>query len=233
MAGGSLHVLCEAAVHHHSGNLLLGTEIFIAFPAKFAVATGPVNPGDADPVSHPELSDIAAFFDYVAGDFMPEDYRLLGDGRELRPVAVGNMQIRMADSAGFHPNENLVRFWYRARNVLKGEGHLELMQDSGFQFIYLCSAQSVKTCGKPGTHRAFRRYPAWRNRNLPVLERGLRVSAFEKELYSAAHTLPQFPGSGKTYGPTANCGGIQAFHKLGEMRDRKYAGELLSLLPFG
>src|ERR1700722_14301784 len=102
MTRGGLHEFGVSAIDGYTGDLLFGTEDFIALAAELTFPTGPVNPGNANAVSDMQLMNDFAFFYDATCDFMPEDQWFLGDGNELRPIAVGHVQIRVADAASLH-----------------------------------------------------------------------------------------------------------------------------------
>jgi len=127
-----LHKLGEAAIHSYSSNLLSGAEILVSFPAEFALATGPVDPRQADTVADLEPLNSTAFLNHTASDFMPEDERHFRNRCELWPVSIRDMQIGMANAAGIHLNEEVACIGLRSGNILKRKRFLELAQDRGF-----------------------------------------------------------------------------------------------------
>src|SRR3954469_292460 len=102
MSGRRFDVFRVAAIHGYAGNFLLYAEILITFTAEFAFTAGPVNPGHADAVANFQVAYAWSNFSHFAGNLMPHDERQLGDTGELFPVAFSNVQIRMANAAGFH-----------------------------------------------------------------------------------------------------------------------------------
>jgi hypothetical protein len=68
---------------------------------------------------------------------MPEDQWFFGDGDELRPIAVGHVQIRVADAASFDFDQHFMRVWLRSRDVFDGQGLFELVQDGCLHRVHL------------------------------------------------------------------------------------------------
>jgi hypothetical protein len=91
MTRGSLDEFCVSSVHAHPGNLLFDAEILIAFPAELAFATGPVHPRDANAIANLQVIDRGTFFHNAASDFVPKDQGCLGNGNDLRPIAIGHV----------------------------------------------------------------------------------------------------------------------------------------------
>ncbi|MNF91961.1 hypothetical protein D3C84_745850 [compost metagenome] len=90
-------VLSEAAVHRVAGVALRVAEGFPAAQAVFAVAAGRVQPGNADPVAFLDVGDPGAHGDHVADAFVAGNEGRLGLDR---PVALGSVQVGVADAAG-------------------------------------------------------------------------------------------------------------------------------------
>ena len=91
MTRGSLHEFCVAAIYGYSSNLLFDAKILIAFAAEFAFAAGPVHPRDANAIANFQVIDGGAFFHNSASDFVSKDQGRLGNGNDLRPIAVGHV----------------------------------------------------------------------------------------------------------------------------------------------
>jgi hypothetical protein len=68
---------------------------------------------------------------------MPEDQWDFRDGRELWPVSLRDVQVRMAHAARFYLDEYIVLFHPRRGNVFKDEVFLEFLQDGRFHSAYL------------------------------------------------------------------------------------------------
>ena|SRR5437588_7233786 len=137
MARGSFYKFGEATIHHHSRDFLARAEIFVSFMAEFAFAARPVNPWNAYSVTDLELSNIGAFFNDAARDFMSRDQWHFRDRKELRPVSIDYMQIRMAEAASLNLNEHLVRFQQRTRDILEHQSFFEFVQNSGLHCLCL------------------------------------------------------------------------------------------------
>ena len=131
VACGGFHEFRIAAIHRHSRNFLLDAEIFVSFSAELALAARPVNPGHADSLTQFQFSNRGALFGYASRDFMSENQRVLDDLRKLRPIAIGNVQIRVANTARLHLDQNFVRAGLGAFDVFDFEGLLEVVKDGG------------------------------------------------------------------------------------------------------
>jgi hypothetical protein len=98
-------ILGESAVHRIAGVLLLGAERLPAAEAMLAVAAGGVEPGHADPIALLHVPDGRAHGGDVADAFVTRD-----EGRAWldRPVALGGMQIGVADAGGRDFHQDLI-----------------------------------------------------------------------------------------------------------------------------
>jgi len=88
-----LYIFCIAAIDRDARDLLFPAKVFVSLAAKLALATGVVNPWDADTISDFEGLDGCAPFDHTTGDFVAEDKGLLDDAGELHPIAVGHVYV--------------------------------------------------------------------------------------------------------------------------------------------
>src|SRR5215469_5856499 len=95
-----------SAIDGYAGNFLSGTKILVVREAEFTLSAAPVKPRHTDTISDLEISYPAAGLDYAAGNFVPQNQGSLNDGRELRPIPVGHVHVRMAGTTGFHLNQN-------------------------------------------------------------------------------------------------------------------------------
>lgn len=93
VARGSFDELGVAAVNGYARDFLLDAEILIALAAEFTFAARPVQPGNADTIAKIERIDGRTFFDDTTGYFVAEDQRPFGDGHELGPITIGEMQV--------------------------------------------------------------------------------------------------------------------------------------------
>src|SRR5580700_3160066 len=96
------------AVDRHSRNLLPLAEIFVPFPARVALTARPVNPRHSHSIADFQFANRGALFHDSPRNFMSENQRSLDDFRELRPVAIGNMQIGMANAASLDLYEDFI-----------------------------------------------------------------------------------------------------------------------------
>src|SRR5450432_4032926 len=93
-----------------------------AFAAELAFAAGPENPGNANAVADFEIAHSGADFRDSPGDLMSQDQRLFCDAGKLFPVTLGDMQVRVADAAGFHLNKDVSCFKRGSGNIFYYQG---------------------------------------------------------------------------------------------------------------
>ena len=115
MAGFGNHEFRVAAVHCDSGDGAILANIFAALAAICASATTPKNPRHADSLIQEFFGDSFSQFDDAADDFVSGSQRTLDELREGGPVSADEMQIGMADAAGFDLQKNFafLRNWTR------------------------------------------------------------------------------------------------------------------------
>src|SRR5690606_7632648 len=94
-----------AAVRVVPGEPGLIAEIFIARKAAVTCATGPCEPGYADPVTDAEPADFRPERDDPADNLMARNQRKL----RFRKLAIQNVQVGTAHAAGRHLDHNLSR----------------------------------------------------------------------------------------------------------------------------
>ena len=123
------HVFGEAAVHRVAGVLLALAERLPAAEAVLAVAAGGVEPGHADPVALLDVLDAAADGGDVA------DALVAGDERRVRldrPVALGGVQVGVADARGVDRHLDHAGARLGDRHLVDGQRLAELANDGGF-----------------------------------------------------------------------------------------------------
>src|SRR6478672_6721772 len=153
VSGRRFDVLRIAAIDCDAGNLLLHAKILIAFTTEFAFAARPENPRHADAVADFELLHAGTDFNYFARDFMSNNERQLGNPAELYPVTFSNMQIRVANAAGLHFDQDFSLAGLGTFNFLNHEWRLQFVQDCCFHWFLLIS------CGLGRTFSARRTRP--------------------------------------------------------------------------
>src|SRR6476661_4810642 len=84
---------------------------------------------------------------------MSNDERQLGDAGELFPVTIGYMQIRMADTAGFHLDQDFAFVGLGTFDFLNHEWLFQFVQDCCFHGFLLMS------CGLERTFSTLRTRP--------------------------------------------------------------------------
>jgi len=67
----------------------------------------------------------------ATGDFVPQNQRPLSDTGELRPIAVGYVEIRMTNATGFQSDQDFSSLQHRTRNILKYKRLFEFVEDGG------------------------------------------------------------------------------------------------------
>ncbi len=106
VVGVSQHVLGIAAVDRVAGVLLALAKRLPAGQAVLAAATGAVQPGHADTVALLDPGHAAADRHHVANPFMTGNER---QARLHRPVALGCVQVGVADAGSLDLHQNLPR----------------------------------------------------------------------------------------------------------------------------
>jgi hypothetical protein len=100
-----------------------------------------MNPRHANVVADLQILNRSIFFDNPADNLMPEDERLLHDAPQLLPISIGHVQIRMADAAGFHFDENFAGAGLGPRDILDHERFLEFVEDRSLHLSHLKESQ--------------------------------------------------------------------------------------------
>ena len=120
-------VLGEAAIYLITGKPGCIAEVFLVAAAVSAVAAGPAEPRDTDPVSL--LKPLHSFTD--PGN--PADHLMSGHQRQLRLVqfAVNDMEVGAADAAGMDPDEELTGFRFRNRQLFQHKGFPDPFEHHG------------------------------------------------------------------------------------------------------
>jgi len=115
VAGFGNHEFSVAAVHCYSGDGAILANILAAFAAICAGTTTPKNPRHADSLIQKFFGYRFSQFDDAADDFVSGCERTLDELREGGPVSADEMQIGMADAAGFDLQKNFafLRNWTR------------------------------------------------------------------------------------------------------------------------
>ena len=128
MTGGGADQFGKSSIYANASDLLPRAKIFVAFFARLAFPACPVDPGQADAISSFDSGGASADINDPAYDLVAENQRLLDDGSELRPVAVGDVQVRVANAARFYPDQDLsvARFW--VWRPLNGKRLLEFVE---------------------------------------------------------------------------------------------------------
>src|ERR1700683_544198 len=137
MTRGSLYEFRIPTVYGHTRNLVLLAEILIAFAAEIAFTTSPVHPRNTHTVADFQIVNSGTFFYNVTSDFVPENQAFLDNGNKLRPIALGQMQIRMTYPARFHFDQYFLRSGFWPINVFDSQRLFEFTQDGGFHGIDL------------------------------------------------------------------------------------------------
>ncbi len=116
----------EAAVHRIAGVLLLLAQGLPAAHTVLAMATGGVKPGHADPVAFLHVPHACADGDDMAHALMARDERRLG---LERPVAVGGVEVGVADAGRRYLDEDLSWAGRRHGDFFDCQRLAELMDD--------------------------------------------------------------------------------------------------------
>ena len=208
MTRGSLHEFCVSAVHGYAGNFLFYAQVLVAFTAEIAFAAGPVHPRNANAVADFQVIDRGALFYHATRDFVPENQGFLGDGNDLRPIAIGHVQIRVADATRFHLDQHFVGVWFRLSDLFDRQWPFEFAQDGCFHCVYLdeLGMRDSGLCGRATNFCDF-----------ATTEKGspLRLGTAQEKFDRISHPLSEFMGSGKIDGPLADDGIEKPFHEFG------------------
>jgi hypothetical protein len=154
IAGAGLHILGIGAVDRVAGPLLATTQRLPARRAALTGSTGPAQPGDGHPVALGDLGDPGP----KGGD--DADPLMAGDQRQLwldRPVAMGGVDVGVAQPGRLHPHQDLPESRLRHRHLLQLQGRLELMDHGCQHGGLLVVARSAVLDGK--SHPAEQRTP--------------------------------------------------------------------------
>ena len=91
-----------------------------------------VQPGDADSLADLELCHLGTACDDAADDLMSRDQLRLGAGLEAGRVAVDDVQIGVAHTAGFDFQQHLVGQWHGRGQIEQGQGLAVGLEDGSF-----------------------------------------------------------------------------------------------------
>ncbi|PYX73565.1 MAG: hypothetical protein DMG78_08635 [Acidobacteria bacterium] len=128
MACRCFHEFGIATIDGDASDLLSPAEVFISFAAELAFAAGPVNPRYSDPLADLKILYRRALFDHDPGDLVAGNQWCFNNFRELRPVSIGDVDIRMANTAGFHTDQDFASSGLRLADFFYHERLLEFMQ---------------------------------------------------------------------------------------------------------
>jgi hypothetical protein len=132
VAGPGSDELGKSAIDGPAGYDLGRAQVLVPLFANLTYAAAPIYPGNAYTITDFHLRHfIAAFYD-TAGDLMSENERPFHDCRQLRPIAVGDVEVRMAYAGRLDFDQYLVRTDLGSRNIFYAERLLEFSEDSGF-----------------------------------------------------------------------------------------------------
>jgi hypothetical protein len=124
-------------VDGYTGNLLLNAKVLVAFTAKLTLSTGPMDPWHTDAVADIQTLNSRAHVNNGADHFVPEDKRLLDDPRQLRPVAVRDVQIGVAHAANLNLDQNFTCAGLGKSHILNREWSLEVAEHGSFHLLPL------------------------------------------------------------------------------------------------
>src|ERR1700733_3167354 len=127
MARGRFHELRVSTVDGDACNCLFTAKILATLSAKFALPARPVHPGNTHPVAEIQVIYRDALFYNATRNFVPKYEWHLGDGYDLRPITIGDVQIRMANAARLHFDQHFVRVEPRFSGFLHGQWMLQFV----------------------------------------------------------------------------------------------------------
>jgi hypothetical protein len=86
-----------------------------------------MKPRHTNPIADFKVVYGRAFLDDSAGDFVPQNYWLFHDACQLGPVAISDVQIGVAHSAGFDLNKHVAIVKLRTLHIFHRQRLLEIM----------------------------------------------------------------------------------------------------------
>jgi hypothetical protein len=140
------------------------------------------------------------------------DQWCLNDFRELRPVSIDDVNVGMANTAGFNPYQDFTGFRPWLGHIFYRERLLEFAQDGSLHAFRLTFR------GKDNSGRCLKLSG---------------LNAAQEKLHRAIDAFPQLMGSGEIHRPLPNHGLIESLHEFGEMKDRKDTRDLTASLSLG
>src|SRR4051794_39237554 len=123
------HILGVSAVDGVARVLLLVAQRFPSAEAMLAVSARGVEPWHADAIAFFHMRDTIADGGDIPDAFVARNERQC---RFDRPVAVGGVQVRVADARGLYIDENLSAPGLRYGDFFDAQRRAEFMYDSGF-----------------------------------------------------------------------------------------------------
>ena len=117
--------------------------------AKLALTAGVVQPGDADRVSLLQPVDVRAHGGNNTDPLMTGNE---GERRLGRPIAVGSMEVGMADPGGDHLDQDLAPLRRGNRNLLDGQRLAERPTTAAFIIIAIVVISIHASCAKAHKH---------------------------------------------------------------------------------
>src|SRR5207248_3474138 len=99
------------AIEGVTGKSRLIAQVLARGTAEAALATGPAQPGHADPFADGKPFRALAAFDHFTNDFVARNEREFWSSQ----FAIDHVQVRPADGASADPHKHLTCFWSRQR----------------------------------------------------------------------------------------------------------------------
>src|SRR5208337_1835791 len=119
MAGWSLGKFRIPAIDHDARDALTHAQILVAFLAKLTFPACPLDPGHSHPFANVHTLDSRASLHHPAYDLVPQNQRFLYNAGQLRPVALGHVQIGMTDTANLYLDQHFVHAGLRDWHLLQ------------------------------------------------------------------------------------------------------------------
>src|SRR5438876_10756611 len=135
MARPGLEVFGVPSVDSRPRDGRRNAEVFPVLETKLALPAGRVDPTNPDPVADGVLDRLGALLNDSADNLVAEDQREFHGFRQLRPVSLRQMQVRMTHTAGFHADQHLIRAWNGHGHLLYLERPLEFPEDRRFHLF--------------------------------------------------------------------------------------------------
>ena len=133
---GCEHGVCGACTVLLDGDVVRGC-LLLAVQCDGAVVETIEGLSDAGTIADLQLANRSAFLDHAPRDFVAQYHRFLHDARQLRPIAIGHVQVRMTNSASLHFDQHIIVLEFRPLDFFHRQRLLEFVEDSSLHSFNL------------------------------------------------------------------------------------------------